>query len=358
MHPSQFKRLLALLQSSFELLRSGLREIREAANDQKHAVSLAAQAAEADQREKPGIVFRIVSAIESTNKDVPAYEKSQRDKEYRQQNRLVWAAWFTFGATTAAFIAAGIYACIAKNQLKESERQTHLSCINTQILERGFADSHKASIAAYAQAMVALQGQKTFVEADFSLPGNRPYGKPLLALVRVKNSGKSDASNIRFTGWALMGKPNSGATEFRPPNSKSFSIQAAYLRVGSQILPESTGTTKEGNPHGMYVPVYDSAGNQVIDTAEIDQDIRTNKQMIYGFYAIHYEDFTARYSRHVCDFQLFYGENNTLGASISDKGCSSYNTQEEEQKIPLLSPSKAASTDDLALEIKCPIPND
>lgn len=111
MHPSQFRRWFELLRSSLDSLRS---EIKEAAEKQERAIRDTADTADQKWREVPGVV---ISAVEAANKDVPTYEKTQRDKEYRQNRRMLWAQIITAGATILAFGAAAYYAKVAKDQL-------------------------------------------------------------------------------------------------------------------------------------------------------------------------------------------------------------------------------------------------
>ena len=128
-----------------------------------------------------------------------------------------WKSFLEVGAFVVAIVFARIYWGqwdAMEKQLTEMQRTTYVSCVNTRIArstlteyQRSSEDSHLASVASYAQALVAMQSLKTFVDADFTVPGNRPYGQSLSVLVRLKNTGKSDASNVRIAGWAILAKP-------------------------------------------------------------------------------------------------------------------------------------------------------
>jgi hypothetical protein len=143
----------------------------------------------------------------------------------------------------------------------------------------------------------------------------------------------------------------------KPKKQLLFSIQKGSMRVGEQFLPDIAGTTKEGNPHGMYIPAMNGAGDPFIDTAELDKAVFNEHTMaVFTFYTISYEDFTARYSRNVCNSQYFLGPDaHPLVPADFDKQCSSYNDQTEVQKIPMPSPSKPLSMEQFP-EINCTAP--
>ena len=144
--------------------------------------------------------------------------------------------------------------------------------------QRTATDAHLASVApTYAQALVAMQSQKSFVDVTLTVAPNRPYGRPILLQLSLKNTGKSDASNIHITGWVFIAKPNSGAIGGQPEKHLMYSITKDTLRVGEQF-PESWGTTKEGNPKGIYVTAVDQSGDLFIHTAELDKAIFVDRK--------------------------------------------------------------------------------
>jgi hypothetical protein len=121
MHPSQIRRLI-------EALRSGLREIKDAAEKQERAIRDASKTADENEREIPRTIAR---AIESASYSEGQYESRQRDKEYRQQRVVMMATVATAIFTFLAFGAAAIYAFIANKQLvkmnatyEEMQKQT------------------------------------------------------------------------------------------------------------------------------------------------------------------------------------------------------------------------------------------
>lgn len=105
----QFKR-------SLETLHSQLSEICKAVEKQESAIRDASETASQQQREIPRIIAAAIT--QASEKDVPAYEKSQRDKEYRQQGRLILV-------TFLAFLAAAVYAGIAAKQLCTMNQTLH-----------------------------------------------------------------------------------------------------------------------------------------------------------------------------------------------------------------------------------------
>lgn len=176
-------------------------------------------------------------------------------------------------------------------------------------------------------------------------------------MMHLKSTGKSDASNVRINGWAIVDKPDIHWTSPIPKKKMQFSVQISSLRVGQQFLPEAAGTTKEGNPHGVYVSLLNDMGDQFVDTAELDKTafIEGNRT-IFIFYTISYEDFAAKYTRQTC-MRMFYfhdGPATAFNGSISDQ-CNNYNKQTEISKMPVPIPSKLAPAEQVP-EIACTAP--
>jgi hypothetical protein len=253
---------------------------------------------------------------------------------------------------------------VSKIASRAAEDAANAACLGSQIArstlleyQRSAEDSHLASAAAYAQALVAMESQKTFVDADFEVPENRLYDKPLSLIMRLKNTGKSDASNVRITGWAIVANPDSHWISPIPKKKMLFSVQIGSLKVGQQFLPEVSGTTKEGNPHGLYVSLLNDAGDEFVNTAELDKAVFVEgNRTIFAFYTISYEDFTAKYIRQTCA-RLFYWQNGAATAfngSISNQ-CNDYNKQTETPKIPVPIPSKLAPAEQVS-DIPCTPP--
>jgi hypothetical protein len=148
MLPSQSKRLAELFHSLIETLRSKLSEIKEATDKHESAIRDASKAEQENRDEIPRIIGRIATAVEASNADVPAYEKTQRKKEYRLYWWSLLAASITAVSTTVAFIAAFHYARIAGDQLKEMRRT---NCLTQKALAN--------SDAALKQTLDKMQGQ-------------------------------------------------------------------------------------------------------------------------------------------------------------------------------------------------------
>ena len=129
----------------FEAALARLVEIKEALKDQERTTRYTSQAANEERGETPRI---IAAAIRASHEDVPAYEKSQREREYTQQGKMLRAAWATAVFTALAFGAASIYACIAGRQLEEIKRTNNLT-----------QQALKDNIGAVTQTLTKMQGQ-------------------------------------------------------------------------------------------------------------------------------------------------------------------------------------------------------
>jgi hypothetical protein len=95
MLPKQIKALAESLRLELSSIHEEIRSARDASKIENEK-----------DREIVGV---IASTIQAVNANVPDYEKTQRDKEYRLQRRLFWA-------TVGAGAAAAIYAAIAADQ--------------------------------------------------------------------------------------------------------------------------------------------------------------------------------------------------------------------------------------------------
>jgi hypothetical protein len=244
MLPHQFRRLCDLLRSSTESLRSQLSEIKETANKQESAIRDASQSANVKIGEIPGI---IASSIETANKDVPVYEKSQRDKEYEQGQRMLCAAWITGIATVLAFAAASIYACIAKGQLdqmieatKQTKRSADIAACAMRENQRQFNDTleqmkaqtnsqgvaAEAAISASNTAARQLEvAQRPWVTIKNSgSPGNLAFDKDGNANITfhfvLSNSGQSPAVNVSINPKLMV---------IMPGGEKSLPVQMAEV---------------------------------------------------------------------------------------------------------------------------------
>ncbi|HMG86184.1 MAG TPA: hypothetical protein VK574_10585 [Terracidiphilus sp.] len=314
------------------------REIENTSKEHDDAIRDAGEASDEKHKEIAGI---IAGAIKTIGSEVPEYEKTQREKEYKLQRR-------TYLATLAAGIAAAIYAAFAYLTLTEIQDQTYASCVSAQTAQQAFLqgqqaaiDSHEASIAAYAQAIAVIENQKAFVSPQFIVPPDRPYGKPLELRFSIANTGKSDASNVSITGVAIAARPNSNP---KIPIKSGFGVEKDVLEVGERFMPDSypTYTTP---PRSIRIPVLDETGKPITDTAEIDKEIFSQrKKYIFIYYKISYEDFANHYTRTVCVAQISWQDSDAkpLEPKDIDRQCNdgSYNTKTEIPKIPMPPPAK------------------
>lgn len=143
MLPSQFKRLI-------ETLRSNLGSIQKTLEEQERATRDGSSASGQDQREASRIIASAIS--EASDKDVPTYEKTQRDKEYRQQDRLVWATWLAFGA-------AAVYAGIAAYQSHLMHKTYGQIQLQTGIAQEALTQNQIQNVATLAQMDVQTAAQ-------------------------------------------------------------------------------------------------------------------------------------------------------------------------------------------------------
>lgn len=104
MLPSQTK----AIKTWVTMLSGHLSDIRDAVKDNETAIRDASTVASEKSAEIPRVIASAI--ISAANKDVTTYEKSQRCKEYRLQQRFLKPAWATAIATVLAFLAAAIYA--------------------------------------------------------------------------------------------------------------------------------------------------------------------------------------------------------------------------------------------------------
>jgi hypothetical protein len=160
-------------------------------------------------REGDAVVFDPIPDPKETAAKTRENEAHEFQRDIVETNKKI--AKFNGLLVIATFVTIGVgiwQGTISRRAANAAKDAAESACVGSQVArstlaeyQRSAEDSHLASVAAYAQALVAMQSQKTFVDADFTVPGNRPYDRPLSLIVRLKNTGKSDASNVRFTAW-------------------------------------------------------------------------------------------------------------------------------------------------------------
>jgi hypothetical protein len=210
--PSQFKRLTEALRSSVEPLLVHLSDAEDALKRQEHSIRETAQASDEKRDEIRRVVARVATALESSNTDVPAYEKTQRKKEYGLQRWSLLPAWITAVATTAAFIAASIYACIANRQLskmdatyQEMRKQTYMGCLNAQAAQKSTILSLAATQASIAQTRGEIEAQRSLISFSARTPNsNEMFYQKLGLPISFKNEGKSMATDLSLRYKAVL----------------------------------------------------------------------------------------------------------------------------------------------------------
>jgi hypothetical protein len=334
----------------FEAALARLAEIKETLKDQERATRDAYEAPSADKGEKPGVIARIAAAFEANNADVESYEKPQRAKEYGRQ----W--WFLFwsGATAIftafAFGAAGIYACIANQQLgkmeatyKETQRQTYYNCLNTQATQKTFlqiqnaaADSHAAAAAAVTQAAAEIEINKAVINFIPRLPekgeflGNNTTdetnpGNNLGIPFSIKNDGKDPAEfTITFRGVLLRHGDKLSITY---PRDKINTLKTRLQ--GGGIFPEKAEPGSQFHPLTWFVPVVNIHGDQVPYNSVDAKDFRLGEDDVMVFAKLDYKDGWGEYHTRFCA-RMYIVLPGVSGGKMSRNAreCANYNLNE------------------------------
>jgi hypothetical protein len=312
MRPHQFRWLRDFLNASFGTLS---REVDEATKKQENTVTEAAKTANEERNKIPGVIARIAAAIEATNADIEGYNKPQRKKEYRLQRWALLPAWITAVATTSAFIAAGIYACIANRQLnkmddtyKEIRWQTYYSCLNAQAaqsalaqLQINAADTYSATAATIQQAAAGVESQRSYISFDFRFPTeNEVFNNQLDIPFSLKNGGKSSTGDL--DGWftAVLLKNDESLTFTQKLNrvtTPNFRIDA-----GQEIPGKRDPQVPQFYPPTPYIVVYDSSGRTIPGTSQAASNFlhATSSDTVFVYGHFQYSDFAGVHRIRFC----------------------------------------------------------
>lgn len=200
-------------------------DLREAFQKQTSAVEDSARASNEERREIPRI---IASAIETAAKDIPTHEKSQRDKEYRQQNRLILATW-------CAFAAAFIYAAIAAFQLHQMKRANDLT-------KQALANGNQA----LSETLAEMQGQ-------------------IDQMSRLADNAKSEADRTKDLAATAAGQ----LKEIK-------STDRAFIFVPSVSAVASKGA--DGSPGFVTFFSWQNSGSTTTKNLQIESNVGPAKQ--------------------------------------------------------------------------------
>jgi hypothetical protein len=249
------------------LLPRWVKKIVEAVQNESNAVQESFQKYERSERhrneaseQKQGEIAGVIaSAIKTAHEDVPSYEKTQRDKEYRLQKRLFWAT------VIAAFVAA-IYAAIAALQwvaLNESLGIDETIARESRIQAVAAMQAANAAQNAVSQAQDEWRLEQrpylfgeprgTFDVTDH--PGQKAVFKPIGGnfvfdvAVNLSNPGKSPAIEIESTDSKFIIGPHSEALRgvlAYAPEYKSGTRGAVLVPGTATIVARSNARTLTG----------------------------------------------------------------------------------------------------------------
>ena len=307
--------------------------IQESIKRQEGSSSQAANTCETRQREAVGI---IASAIKTAHEDVPIYEKAQRNREFGQSRKMVWAAWFTFGAAFAYGAVATWQGFLMHRTYKEIHSQTrvamsseYMSCLNAQAAQRAVEQSQALALASIEQATAATESQigRIAVSSDKPATGIR---NRLVAAYHLRNEGGSDATDISMIAVAKMLNMNQ-IPGFTYDSAHIYKKRLSRLEKGHEYpLPGD-------NPHNSLVSntinVIDEGGFVNSNPVILSALARSEKVvLVYG--KLTYFDFSGQHKATFC-IPLY----NAVGSSKSEgirqtiDPCDAYNNDRDRRQL-------------------------
>ena len=199
--PSQFKALLGALRDGLALIRSRL-------DDQN---SLAQERLEESDRLRASDAAKIADQISRLHikQSEKRWERLWRRKAHRQQ------VWLTVG-TFLAFLAAAVYANIARRQLFVMDETVKEAAKQTKISQDNFGEIQKQTTL-LRQQLIGTQAARL----DF-IPSFEPDNK---LVISISNSGVLPATNVKMTlevhredikSGRIIGKPLTFTHDFPP----------------------------------------------------------------------------------------------------------------------------------------------
>jgi hypothetical protein len=234
MLPRQFKALVETLRNQLVAIREAIERqtIQKSFKEQEHANANRDKASATQQREVARI---IASAIKTANEEVPAYEKAQRNKEYGQQRKLIWAAWFTFAAAVAYGAVAALQDYLTWKVIKQSERAMEMGqrpWLEFRFGDSASGDTGSVTVQIAANAPISVPGQ--FVNIG-KTPALDIKG---VTVLQVVDTGKDPDMPDRKTGISLtaLGEPvPAGAKWTKDMNGRVFEEAPIFPGQHSQF---------------------------------------------------------------------------------------------------------------------------
>lgn len=252
-----------------DALREDLSAIEKAIQELKNAIRDAAEASNDEGGKRAGV---IASAIETAAKDVPQYEKTQRNKEYGQQNRL-------YRVTFGAFVAAALYAAVAIWQgylmrwtLKETQKATRATeeaaydaCISAKVAAENLyqmqiqnADIHNSAIGSAGQAAVTVRGEAAEMFVNKSVfPGLNP-DHPIEVPMEVRNTGKSAAIRVHVEAVITVLKVGEEPTFGYPNPPKNWNDTGVVFPDDKPARFTYSAFDSDGSKHMLTPTEWDS----------------------------------------------------------------------------------------------------
>jgi hypothetical protein len=335
MLPSQFKRLI-------ETLRLQLGSIRESVEKHEGAIRDASSATNEQQGKIPGI---IASAIQAANEDVPTYEKTQRNKEYRQQDRLVLGTWLAFGAAAIYAAIAAYQGCLMHRTYTEIQRQTqaaaltaYATCINVQIsrnslisLEQSEEDSRRASVASAYQAEASISGQRAYIDATFDHP-KIVVGQPIRVPYSLKNIGAAAATHFSFTAAAEF-LPKDSQLDFIYNKKQVVGIYWDRFPGGKEYPPRDN----QGNASSSII-LWAKDGHPAFASQEDVDDFQNGRKTLYVYLKLSYDDVFGKHWLRMCHYSemVFADKEFPIFNFARHPKCDSYNQSDTEHPLYIL----------------------
>ncbi|MGD0799386.1 MAG: hypothetical protein ABR910_16845 [Acidobacteriaceae bacterium] len=292
---------------------------------------------------------------------VPEDEKRE-ERSYRKKNYTVQVV--LAAGTCGAFLAAAIYAGIAKRQLqamnktygeirkqtKAAEGAAYAACINAQIargtllqVQSGSEETRDMTISSAYQAAASTQSQIAQIALTFKDPPTVKIGQAIGIPFFINNSGSTSGYNFNGIVRAEF-MPRGDDPSFTYPIKGELKMSAA--RVDGSFAP---------NTHTAMAYAVDQNGTAIKATqTDVDDYAAGRKDMlIYG--KLSYIDmFHIKHWRRFCTASEQFAS--PEAASTGHQKCADYN--QNDTNTILYKPQSPLRPPDQIPEISCPKPAD
>jgi len=310
--PKEFKPFLIELQK----IREHLEQLIAKLNQQITAVNAAEERREQKRNAQPPWLDPILTKYKQPETE----RKAEADRQSGIQNSARWAAWFTFGATLLAFIAAAVYAHYAHQTLIEIEKQT------PEI--RKSADAAKSAADTAHATLVNSQksfeiDERPYLVVESRHPEFAWYGlvanQKLSANVWFKNIGKGPAIQ-KITAMHLLNYqvPAGHLSQQDYMNRLRAFTDKWFVQMRRDTTKSAAEIAEYKNGHGediapgdeSFASTHDDFVLSPLDLARISND--SNPQgMLLLFIVVSYRDsFGNAYETDAC--QMYFGSHQEI----------------------------------------------